>query len=154
MEDISKIFNDNLECWNEIKDVCQILRNEKAKIKRGFSSGYNDFYFKDCLTTNLKLSKCISNPRKLKGYKTNPKCYEKYLHISKSMLDDNVIEYIKYHEKIVLENKNPLVIYTKILNKEKWFLDSPKKEKKGSLIFSYIIRDKKNKNYIKSRNYY
>ena len=113
-----------------------------AKVKRGFSSGYNDFFFRDIEGHNFKTVPCLSNPRSCKLFITTNKSFNKCLIINQKSLNKELIEYIRDHEKIVMETKEPAVVFRNISNGDKWYLFNPAKEKAGTIVFSYIVRDK------------
>lgn len=113
-----------------------------ARVKRGFSSGYNDFFFRDIEGHDFETVPCLSNPRACKSFATTNKSFNKCLIVKQKEINKELMDYIHEHEKIVLETKEPTVVYRNICNGEKWYLFNPTKERAGTIVFSYIVRDK------------
>lgn len=120
------------------------LLSQYSKIRRGLTTGYNALFISNTFKEKpfLKYTeKIICSPKDIINYSTDNCKFQYLLNLQNSIdsYENEIQEYIENFKRIIIENKSPKTILSKIISDKKWYKIKPFKNK--GIIFSYIIRD-------------
>lgn len=136
--------------------------NEYADIRRGVTTGYNDFFINPQLpgqSSKKYIKQIVSRPRLIDGYSvTNDSIEPLFVPDDNCFNDTETKKYIEDIKQKIIQNKKPRVLYNKIMKgDEKWFLLDTFSY--PSIIFNYFVRnrmrfiDNSNGNIVKDNFY-
>jgi hypothetical protein len=114
-----------------------------ARIRRGLTTGFNTMFinpvFKDSLSKEM-LVPIISSPKAIKGYNTKEAEVDMLFSASRDdELNDEIIDYLSYWEKTILQKASPKTLYEKIQQGVPWY--SVKTIDSKGILFSYFVRN-------------
>lgn len=115
--------------------------SELATIRRGMTTGCNEMYINPDLPCNaLSCFKAIlSSPKSITGYSTENARLDNLLFPTGEISSSEVLDYLKFWERKIIEDKKPKTLYQRIESDDKWY---ELREICGEgILFSYFVRN-------------
>lgn len=112
-----------------------------GSVRRGITTGCNDFFINPPVKSNAYVADIISSPKSIFGYTSCSAELDKVLVIEKySQLDKETHDYVRAWKKKILTEKKPKTLFNKIRNgNENWYcLNNSDCE---GILFSYFVRN-------------
>lgn len=112
-----------------------------GSVRRGITTGYNDFFVNPLVKSSAYMADIISSPKSVFGYTSSSAELDKVLVIEKyAQLDKETHNYVRAWKKKILAEKKPKTLFEKISNgNENWYcLNNSDCE---GILFSYFVRN-------------
>ena len=114
--------------------------NKIAKVRRGLSTGWNEFFVNPPLVEAKYKTPIISSPKAVIGYSTRMASLDTILTLSiTDELTDECKKHIQNYQSILCENCAPKTLYEKYKNDVPWY--ALKVFDCKGIIFSYFVRN-------------
>ena len=139
------ITNNKLsECTTNDSDVSIDFKysfEKIATVRRGLSTGCNDFFINPSIKNEQDTLKIISSPKAITGYNTENAFLDSVLAIKKDAdLTAETRDYVNCWRKRILAKKHPKTLYLKIKHGNKNWYCLNCVDSKG-ILFSYFVRN-------------
>lgn len=123
-----------------IKETLPIPFSEYANVRRGLTTGYNDFFINPKIKNSKQYVRdIISSPKQIKGYSTKETVVDKILLLNSNMKKSSeLISYISKYESMIKQTKKPTTIYNNLEN-TKWY--ELKEIDSMGIWFNYFVRN-------------
>ena len=123
-----------------IKEALPIPFSEYANVRRGLTTGYNDFFINPKIKNSKQYVRdIISSPKQIKGYSTKETVVDKILLLNSNMKKSSeLISYISKYESMIKQTKKPTTIYNNLEN-TKWY--ELKEIDSMGIWFNYFVRN-------------
>ena len=129
------VVNKNLE----LNFICPF--GKIGKIRRGITTGYNEFFINPSINSETYVEDIISSPKSIIGYTTSFADLDKVLVIEKyANLERETANYVRSWKKKILENKQPKTLFTKINDGNSYWYCLNNSDCEG-ILFSYFVRN-------------